>query len=122
MSPYTIYSLRAPFINNCHCKSPSPTPPTDYLTIQQLIDQVSCHRGKLRDHVRSLVKLYIDMEVRKAPPLIFRNLENGETLTSEEKPSTIMAQFISRLLDDFHFLDNFTLVGKAEVIFFQLSL
>jgi hypothetical protein len=91
------------------------------LSLSQLLEQVSCHRGKLRDYVRSLVKTYIDIEVRKAPPVIFKNMENGETILGNEKPSAITARYVSRLLDDLHFLDRFSHNDEDKVYLFPLN-
>lgn len=81
------------------------------------MDQLSSHRGKLRDFARSLVRIQVRWAVTNAPQVVFKNTESGDTFLGEEKKETVITRFIGRLLSDLHFLDDFTTDGKDMVSF-----
>ena len=75
------------------------------LTSQQLADQVTCHRGKLRDYARTVVDTYRDLAVKHTPPDILRN-DRGRTLAVPEEEDEIISRFVQEMLTNFSFLNN----------------
>ena len=76
------------------------------LTSRQLIEQVSCHRGKLRDHARNVVDTYRDIAVKNTPPDVFRSERGGHTVTMAEEDHKIICRFVREMLADLSFLNN----------------
>lgn len=52
--------------------------------------------------------MHVNLAVKQAPPVVFKNTESGDTFIGQEQPHTIIARFVGGLLQDYRYLDDYS--------------